>query len=137
MPLNGDSGDKGGIAAAVNLETVKRHCRVDHDEDDELLLGYLEAAVEYAEKFQTKNYERTYVDGRRAASGTGGDEGEASTVEEMSWTTRQAVLMMVNYWYDNRDLSWTNTANISQMTSQDRTMQAVHNLLYFDRTVRI
>ena len=106
----------------ITLKDLKRHCRVDTDDDNDLLRGYLNAAMSYAEQYQGKNY--TVRKGSAA-------------LDKMRQTTRQAILMMVSYWYDNRDLSWTNTAQVSQTNSQDRTMQAVNNLLYFDRVIRV
>jgi|GEM_PF-860316 len=36
---------------AADLQTVKRHLRVDHDEDDDLISGYIEAATAWVEQY--------------------------------------------------------------------------------------
>jgi len=60
------------------LEKVKANLILQHDEDDALLLGYIAAAVAYAEKYQ-----------RRSGN--------------MSATTEQAVIMLATHFYESRD----------------------------------
>jgi hypothetical protein len=66
------------------LARVKANLVLQHDADDNLLLGYIRAAVSYAESFQhmPENY---YSD------------------HTMPSTTEQAVVMLSSHYYESRD----------------------------------
>jgi uncharacterized phage protein (predicted DNA packaging) len=62
------------------LPKVKQNLILQHDEDDELLRGYIRAAVGYAESYQKRKY-RT----------------------KLPPTTEQAVIMLSSHFYESRD----------------------------------
>ena len=103
--------------ANLTLIEAKKHCRVDTEAEDSLLQGYLSAAINYAEQYQTKNY-----------------TDESKDLDEMSEVTKQAILLLTAYYYDNREMSY-NTLISAGVTN--KTMQAVNNLLYFERKINI
>ena len=63
------------------LPKVKANLILPHDEDDELLLGFIRSAISYAEGFQKRKYSR----GKMPAS------------------TEQAVIMLSSHFYESRD----------------------------------
>lgn len=73
----------------LDMTTVKLHLRVDGDEEDALISGYLEAAKAHVEQ----HCDRKLV--------------EADPVEpdEMGLTrdVEQAILLLVGHWYSNRE----------------------------------
>ena len=66
------------------LQKVKDNLILQHDEDDDLLLGYIAAAVNYAESYQHL------------------PEGYYSK-NKMPATTEQAVIMLSGHFYESRD----------------------------------
>lgn len=66
------------------LEKVKANLILDHTADDDLLKGYITAAVSYAESYQHIR------------------EGYYSS-NEMPPTTEQAVIMLASHFYESRD----------------------------------
>lgn len=66
------------------LEKVKANLILEHSADDELLKGYIAAAVSYAESYQ-------HI-----------PEGHYSE-NAMSATTEQAVIMLASHFYESRD----------------------------------
>lgn len=66
------------------LEKVKKNLILQHDEDNELLQNYINAAVCYAESYQKKP-ENYY------------------TENQMNATTEQAVIMLSSHFYESRD----------------------------------
>ena len=74
--------------AIVNdlLPKVKAHLILQHDEDDNLLLGYIRAAVDYAESYQKKPV--GFYSKRR---------------NRMLPTTEQAVIMLSSHFHESRD----------------------------------
>ena len=66
------------------LQKVKDNLILSHDEDDELLRGYIRAAVSYAESYQ------------HIPSGHYADN-------PMPPTTEQAVIMLSSHFYESRD----------------------------------
>lgn len=73
----------------LDLATVKMHLRVDGDEEDALIGGYIEAAKAHVEQ----HCDRKLV------------EGEPVDPAEMSLTrdVEQAILLLVGHWYANRE----------------------------------
>ena len=66
------------------LSKVKQNLILEHSEDDELLRGYITAAIAYAESYQ------------HIQAGT-------YQVDPMPPTTEQAVIMLVTHFYESRD----------------------------------
>lgn len=73
----------------IDLFLVKQHLRVDHDDEDVLIQGYIDGAVAHVEQ----HCDRELV------------EGNPSSPEQMGLTkdVRQAVLLLVGHWYSNRE----------------------------------
>jgi len=73
----------------IDLALVKLHLRVDHDEEDALIQGYLAAALEHVQQ----HCDRHLV------------EGEPILPTEMGLTqdVKHAVLLLVAHWYTNRE----------------------------------
>lgn len=73
----------------IELSRVKLHLRVDHDEEDALIQGYLDAAQVHVEQ----HCDRTLVE----ANPTG--------PEQMLLTkdVEHAILLLVGHWYANRE----------------------------------
>ena len=63
------------------LPKVKSNLILQHDDDDELLLGFIAAAFDYAEQYQKVQY------GRR----------------KLPPSTEQAVIMLAGHFYESRD----------------------------------
>jgi len=63
------------------LEKVKANLILPHNEDDELLLGFIRAAVDYAEGFQKVKYGR----------------------KPFPPATEQAIIMLSSHFYESRD----------------------------------
>ena len=63
------------------LEKVKANLIIQHDEDDELLLGYITAAVDYAESYQKVSYEK----------------------RKIPPSTEQAIVMLASHFFESRD----------------------------------
>ena len=70
--------------AILLLGKVKQNLIIDHSQDDELLLGFIRAAVSYAESYQ-----------HRAAG--------HFTKNPLPPTTEQAVVMLASHFYESRD----------------------------------
>lgn len=73
----------------LDLAIVKTHLRVDGDEEDALIGGYVEAAKAHVEQ----HCDRKLV------------EGDPDDPAEMGMTrdVEQAVLLLVGHWYSNRE----------------------------------
>jgi hypothetical protein len=63
------------------LARVKANLLVGHYEDDELILGYIRAALDYAESYQKVSYSR----------------------KPLPPSTEQAVVMLASHFYESRD----------------------------------
>ncbi len=73
----------------LDMTTVKMHLRVDGDEEDALIGGYLEAAKAHVEQ----HCDRKLV------------EADSLEPDEMGLTrdVEQAILLLVGHWYSNRE----------------------------------
>lgn len=73
----------------IDLARVKLHLRVDGDEEDTLITGYIEAAKAHVEQ----HCDRTLV------------EVDPVEPDEMGLTrdVEQAILLLVGHWYANRE----------------------------------
>jgi len=68
------------------LEKVKANLILQHDEDDALILGYIAAALDYAERYQhlpEGHYSKSWV--------------------KIPASTEQALLLLVSHYYESRD----------------------------------
>ena len=66
------------------LEKVKKNLILEHDEDDDLISGFIAAAISYAESYQ--HIEEGYYESN-----------------PMPPTTEQAVIMLASHLYESRD----------------------------------
>ncbi|MCI6360556.1 MAG: head-tail connector protein [Eubacterium coprostanoligenes] len=66
------------------LIDVKKNLILEHSEDDDLLMGFISAAIAYAEKYQHL-------------------KDDFYKENDISLTTRQAVIMLASHLYESRD----------------------------------
>lgn len=99
------------------LEKVKKNLILEHSADDELVKGYIRAAVSYAESYQHK------------AVGFYQDT-------PMPPTTEQAVIMLSSHFYESRDGS-TGGFFADGVPASQQVWTAVNNLLRLDRDWRV
>jgi len=99
------------------LAKVKANLILQHDEDDELLLGYISAAISYAEDRQHKA-EGYYL--RRCS--------------KMRPTTEQAVIMLASHFYESRDGS-TGGFFADNVAAGQQVWNVVNNLLRMNKEV--
>lgn len=104
------------IIEPVTLEDAKKQCRVEYDTDDELISGYITAARQWAEGFL--NFPLAYDDE---------DEEAEPIVVKQTW--KQAILLVVAYWFANRE-------NASSITLSEIPLGA-KDLLWIDRNVPV
>lgn len=95
------------------LEKVKQNLILDHAEDDELLLGFITAAVSYAESYQ--HISEGYY-----------------TKNAMPPTTQQAVIMLASHFYESRDGS-TGGFFADNVNASQQVWNTVSLLLRLDR----
>lgn len=76
--------------AVVTLAEVKAHAYVEHDEDDGLFNGYIDAAVDYLARI-----------------------GCLVDAEPLPAVLKQAALLLIGHWYANREA--VNTASTSEL----------------------
>ena len=95
------------------LPKVKANLILEHDADDELLQGFIRAAVSYAESYQHIK-EGTYAD------------------KEMPPTTEQAVIMLSSHFYESRDGSTAGFFGDNVQAGQ-QVWNTVNMLLRLDR----
>lgn len=95
------------------LQKVKDNLILSHDEDDELLRGYIQAAVSYAESYQHIPSGH-YVD------------------NPMPPTTEQAVIMLSSHFYESRDGS-TGGFFADNVQAGQQVWNTVNLLLRLDR----
>lgn len=96
----------------LRLEQVKAQCRIEHDEEDALLRGYIQSAQEFCQNYINRNIYADEVD-------EGDDTGIVITP-----LIQQAMLLLVAHWYEQREL----TNNIPQ---------AVYELLRYYRIMGV
>ena len=92
------------------LQRVKANLILTHDEDDALLLGYIAAAIDYAESCQKRKY------GRR----------------KLPASTEQAVVMLSSHFYESRD-GGTGGFFADNTHAAGQVWQAVHRLLTMNK----
>jgi len=99
------------------LEKVKANLILDHTADDDLLKGYITAAVSYAESYQ--HIREGYYSGN-----------------EMPPTTEQAVIMLASHFYESRDGSTGGFFADNPQTAQ-QVWNTVNLLLRLDRDWKV
>ncbi len=99
------------------LEKVKANLILDHTEDDELLEGYLTAAVSYAESYQ-------HIPAGYYAE------------NPMPPTTEQAVIMLASHFYESRDGS-TGGFFADSVQAGQQVWTTVNLLLRLDRDWKV
>ncbi|QQN29339.1 head-tail connector protein [Pseudomonas syringae group genomosp. 3] len=82
----------------IELSLVKAHLRVDHDEEDVLIQGYVDAALAHVEQ----HCDRVLV------------QSDPVLPEQMAFTMdiHQAVLLLVGHWYANREAVGTGLTTV-------------------------
>ena len=99
------------------LTKVKQNLILEHNDDNDLLMGYLTAAISYAESYQ------------HISAGH-------YTVNAMPATTEQAVIMLASHFYESRDGSTGGFfADNTQAASQ--VWNTVNLLLRLDREWKV
>lgn len=99
------------------LEKVKKNLILDHNEDDELILGYITASISYSENYQKKTpgfYNENPIDP----------------------TTEQAVIMLSSHFYESRDGS-TGGFFQDSVDASKQVWQVVNMLLHMNKDVII
>lgn len=99
------------------LEKVKRNLILEHDADDDLLRGYLTAAIAYAESYQHLP-EGFYNENMMPA------------------TTEQAIVMLVSHFYESRDGS-TGGFFADNVQAGQQAWNTVNLLLRLDRRWKV
>jgi uncharacterized phage protein (predicted DNA packaging) len=100
-------------AVEALLPKVKANLILQHDADDELLMGFISAAIDHATKYQHKV--QGYYD-----------------TKPLPPTTEQAVIMLASHYYESRDGSTAGFYGDSVAAAQ-QTARAVNDLLRLDR----
>jgi len=95
------------------LEKVKKNLVLQHNEDDELLQSYINAAIDYATSYQ-KLSANFYVE------------------NQINPTTEQAIVMLSSFFYESRDGSTAGFFADSVSASQ-QVWNVVNTLLRLDR----
>lgn len=99
------------------LEQVKSNLIITFDEDDDLIVSFISAAISYAEGYQ-------HV-----------DEGYYKT-HEMSDRTKQAIIMLSSHFYESRDGS-TGGFFADNTNAGEQTYITVNRLLLLDREWKV
>jgi uncharacterized phage protein (predicted DNA packaging) len=99
------------------FEKVKANLILEHDEDDELLNGYIAAAISYAESYQHLP-DGYYID------------------NSMPPTTEQAIIMLSSHFYESRDGSTGGFFADSALAGQ-RARETINMLLQLERDWKV
>lgn len=83
----------------IDLATVKAHLRVDGDEEDSLIQGYIDAAISTFELWTNR---RLIAEGEAMPDPTG----NALIITK---AIRQGALLLIGHWYANREAVTTGT----------------------------
>ena len=99
------------------LDKVKSNLIITFEDDDELLISYISAAISYAEGYQhlDEDYYKSH---------------------DMSERTRQAVIMLSSHFYESRDGS-TGGFFADNTNASEATYKAVNRLLVLDREWKV
>ena len=99
------------------LKKVKQNLILEHNEDNDLLTGYITAAISYAESYQ------------HIPAGTYSEK-------DMPPTTEQAVIMLSSHFYESRDGS-TGGFFSDNVQAGQQVWQTVNLLLRLDREWKV
>lgn len=99
------------------LIKVKQNLILEHSVDDELLKQFIAAAISYAESYQ--HIEEGYYENN-----------------EMSETTRQAIIMLVSHFYESRDGS-TGGFFANNVNASSQVWNTVNMLLRLNRDWKV
>ena len=101
----------------ARLAKLKANLVIEHDRDDEILTRHLNAAMDYAGKFQHKN--NAYYSTHR-----------------MSPSTLQAVIMLASFYYESKD-GGAGGFFTPTTTAAKQTLECVDNLLRLDKDWKV
>jgi hypothetical protein len=96
------------------LEKVKANAIITHGEDDELIRGYIHAALDYAETYQKAQYSRL----------------------PMPPSTEQAVIILASHFYESRD-GGTGGFFADNVGAARQTMDTVNALLRLHKNIEV
>lgn len=99
------------------LPKVKENLIITFNDDDSLILSFIAAAISYAEEYQHKD------------SGYYNDN-------EMSETTKQAVIMLASHFYESRDGS-TGGFFADNTNAANNVWSTVNRLLFMNREWKV
>lgn len=105
------------MAELTLLEKVKQNLILDHTADDDLITGYIAAAISYAESYQ--HIEAGYY-----------------SENTMPPTTEQAVIMLASHFYESRDGS-TGGFFADSVAAGQQVWNTVNLLLRLDRNWKV
>jgi len=105
------------MAARGLLEKVKANLIIQFNDDDNILEGYITAAIAYAESYQhlSSGYYATH---------------------DMNATTEQGVIMLASYFYESRDGSSGGYFSSSVSGSQ-QALETINMMLRLDREWKV
>lgn len=84
----------------ITIEQVKYQCRIEHDDENELLNGYILSAYDYVENYTGR---ALYIDNV---------PDDISHGVVISPSINQACLMMVAHWYAHREMAGVQVAEL-------------------------
>lgn len=99
------------------LPKVKENLIITFNDDDSLILSFIAAAISYAEEYQHKDSDY-YKD------------------NEMSETTKQAVIMLASHFYESRDGS-TGGFFADNTNAANNVWSTVNRLLFMNREWKV
>lgn len=99
------------------LQRVKDNLIITFEDDDSLILGFIAAAISYAESYQ--HYEQKYYENN-----------------ECSENTRLAIVMLASHFYESRDGS-TGGFFGDSVNASEQAMKTANTLLRIDRNWKV
>ena len=99
------------------LAKVKDNLIISFNDDDELILSFITAAIEYVESYQ--HLEEDYY-----------------STNKMGETTKQAIIMLASYFYESRDGS-SGGFFASSPNASEQAWKTVNTLLRLDRNWKV
>lgn len=106
----------------IDLEVVKAHLRVDHDDEDSLIQGYTDAALSAFEQWTNR---KLIPEGEALPDPVG----NALTISK---AILQGALMLIGYWYANRESAIvTGSSSLTGMPLATRALWTPHRWTSF------
>lgn len=87
----------------ITLEQVKYQCRIEHNDEDELLNGYILSAYDYVQNHTGRNLYNDNIP----------DDDKNGII--ITPSINHACLMLVAHWYANRETVANNMVNVAEM----------------------